>query len=414
MKILLVEPDFPIPPKSKNHKNFLPIGLLKIATYLRDNGSEVLLFRGIPKSIDEEKSLLTFNPNEIWITSLFTYWAIYVKNTVQYFRGLFPKSVIKVGGIYASLFQAEEVKKFTECDEVIQGIIPEVEEYSMTHLPAYDLINNFNNHPIDYQIIHVSRGCKRKCAFCGTWKIEPVFLYKTTIKNEIKFKKIVIYDNNFFMNPRIEDIVNELIELKRQKKIKWIESQSGFDGRILIEKKHLAQMIKKAGFINPRIAWDGHYDQFPIIEEQIKILMEAGYRNSDIYIFMIYNWEIPFEEMEKKRIKCWEWKIQIADCRYRPLNQLYDNFNVRIKGQSIKDYYIHFKTGWTDLTIKQFRTNVRRQNICVRHKFPFYSKILENKKIDKEILKEIKSIQSLEDKIFFLKEKRIDFWLPDK
>ena len=31
MKILLVEPAFPIPPKSKNHKDFLPIGLLKLA-----------------------------------------------------------------------------------------------------------------------------------------------------------------------------------------------------------------------------------------------------------------------------------------------------------------------------------------------------------------------------------------------
>ena len=34
-RVLLVEPNFPIPNKSRNHSNFLPIGLLKIAGYLR-------------------------------------------------------------------------------------------------------------------------------------------------------------------------------------------------------------------------------------------------------------------------------------------------------------------------------------------------------------------------------------------
>jgi len=41
-------------------------------------------------------------------------------------------------------------------------------------------------------------------------------------------------------------------------------------------------------------------------------------------------------------------KQQIADCRYRPLNQLFDNYNPLIKGQTSKDYYIHEEAGWTD------------------------------------------------------------------
>lgn len=44
-KVILVEPDFPIPNKSRNHSNFLPIGLLKIASYFRENGIEVELIR---------------------------------------------------------------------------------------------------------------------------------------------------------------------------------------------------------------------------------------------------------------------------------------------------------------------------------------------------------------------------------
>ena len=68
MKVLLVEPGFPIPPKSKNHRDFLPIGLLKMASYHRDRGDDFELVRG--NKYDWE-----FIPDEIKITSLFTYWA---------------------------------------------------------------------------------------------------------------------------------------------------------------------------------------------------------------------------------------------------------------------------------------------------------------------------------------------------
>lgn len=43
--VLLVEPNFPIPSKSRNHKNFLPIGLLKIASLLRNKYIDVELVR---------------------------------------------------------------------------------------------------------------------------------------------------------------------------------------------------------------------------------------------------------------------------------------------------------------------------------------------------------------------------------
>ena len=409
-KILLVEPDFPIPTKSKNHKNFLPIGLLKIASYLRNKEIEVDLIRGIPKDLFSLLKVKKFSPSEIWITSLFTYWAKYVKDAVQYYKSIFPQSKIIVGGIYASLFSKAEVKEYTGCDEVYQGVISEAEKYP----PAYDLIKNSNPHLIDYQIIHTSRGCKRQCDFCGTWKIEPEFIPKKTIKDEIKFKKLVFYDNNLLMNPYIGKILQELIVLKKEKKIQWCESQSGFDGRILLKKPYLAEEIKEAGFRYPRIAWDCQYKDYDSIEKQINILKEAGYPSKEIYIFMIYNWDISFEEMELKRIKCWDWKVQIADCRYRPLDQLYDNYNGRIIGQTSKDYYIHEQAGWSDTLIKQFRKNVRQQNICVRHGFPFYSKYFEQKRTKKETMRNIKNIDTKKNKIDFLKNNSISYWFPEK
>jgi len=214
------------------------------------------------------------------------------------------------------------------------------------------------------------------------------------------------------MNPYVEDILRELIDLRKDKKIKWVESQSGFDGRILLEKPYLAEMIKDAGFRYPRIAWDWKYEEYSNIKKQIDILINAGYPPKTISIFVLYNWDIPFEEMERKRIKCWEWNVQISDCRYRPLNQLYDNYNPRAIGQTSKDYYIHKKAGWTDELIKQYRKNIRRQNICVRHGFPFYSKSFERKTFGKEIMRNVKRLKTLKEKVEYMNKMGIDYWIP--
>ena len=399
-KILLVEPSFPVPFKSKNHKDYLPIGLLKIGAMHRAKGDLVKLVRG--EKIEQE--IKCFTPDKIMITSLFTYWKPYVVRSVKYYRSLFPNAEITVGGIYASLMP-EDCKNIKGVNHVHLGVVREAENY----LPAYDLIET-NPHPIDYQIIHASRGCERKCSFCGTWKIEPDFIPQKSIKEIIWSERLVFYDNNMLANPCIENILEDIIELKTKKKIVWCESQSGFDGRLIIEKPHLAKMIKQAGFRYPRIAWDWKYKDHPQIKKQLDILMKAGYSSKELYIFVLYNWEISFKEMEEKRIKCFEWGVQIADCRYRPLNQAFDNYNPRKKEQTPEEYYIH--NGWTDNLIKQFRKNIREQNICIRHGFPFYSKAFEHKNFGKTIAKKIKKAENLETKKKILEQMNIDCWFP--
>lgn len=407
--ILLVEPEFPIPTKSKNHKNFLPIGLLKLASYYRAKNYEVDLVRG--KKVSDKFE----TPSRIEITSLFTYWSEYVWDAVKFYREQFPDpelTEIKVGGIYASLhFEKpaflENCKKYQVIP--VKGVQEEAEDF----FPAYDLVKNDDN-SIDYQIVHLSRGCFRKCIFCGTWKIEPEFKGRKKIKPliepgiEIGLKNIVFYDNNLFYNPHIEDILNELADLKKEKKIGWCESQSGFDGRILLRKPHLAKLLKKAGFRYPRIAWDWGYKHWPAMKKQIQILEEAGYNKKNITVFMIYNWEIDFEEMERKRIKCWEWKVQISDCRNRPLSQLYDHYEPLRDQNQGDDYYIH--PNWTDAEVKQFRQNVRRQNICNRQNLAFHSKLLEHKKeYTKERCTKLKSMTPEKAKKYLP-----DLWIPNQ
>lgn len=355
MRYLLVQPKFPIPSKSHNHSSFLPVGLLKLGAWLRDNGHEVELVRGLraPEA----------PPDEIYITSLFTYWASAVWDAVAYYKQLFPNAVVTVGGIYASL--APDHCAQSGCDHVFEGVHAEAEKY----LPAYDLVDT------DFQIVHASRGCIRRCNFCGTYRIEPKYEYKRSVLPEIVRRHLVFYDNNLLANPKIDVILDELSRARFQGRVVTSECQSGFDGRLLTP--DLARKLKAARFRNPRIAWDGPLSDMPEIERQLQMLSDAGYSRRDTYVFMIFNFDLPPEEMIQKADACFGWGVQVADCRFRPLDLFADGYKPMKKTQAPDEYYLH--PGWTDADVRGFRRLVRENNICVRYRIPRsqYDKRLE-------------------------------------
>lgn len=349
-KVLLVEPEFPIPPKSKNHSNFLPIGLLKLASYYRQKGHKIKLNRGNHPA--------GFYPNNILVTSLFTYWSEYVKNTVQYYKKLYPKARIGVGGVYATLMP-EHCKKYTGCNYVFMAQHKEADKCK----PAYDLVN------VDYQIIHGMRGCINQCPFCGIWRIEKLsFKNEKQIEKEICTNHLIFYDNNLLVNPYTKKILKMLANKTYNGRVVKSECQSGFDGRILIKKPYLAKLLKEARFENIRVAWDFPYERHQEVEKWIELLEDAGFNRKEIFVFMIYNWDYKFEELENKRKQCYEWGVQIADCRFRPLTQTFDRYNSRLKEQTSDDYYI--SPFWTDKQVRTFRRRVRMQNICIRYNIP--------------------------------------------
>lgn len=354
--IVLVQPDFPIPAKSKWHHHNVPIGLLKLATYQRRQGNtvELVMANQIPKNA----------PDQVEVTSSFTYWAPYVWDAVEFYKKAYPNAKVRVGGIYATLMPDHCAQ--SGCDEVFIGLHREAEGC----VPAYELVGNPG-----FQIMHASRGCFRRCSFCGVWKIEPEFTFKKSIKDEICSNWIVFYDNNLLANPYINNILNELGDARHGGHRVHFECQCGLDGRLLTPR--LARKLRMAGLREPRIAWDHEYEDWPKIKEQIGMLVEAGYRRVEIQVFMLYNWIHDFVEMERKREKCWEFGVQIIDCRYRPLDQTYDRYNPQAwrSGQTGEDYYIH--SLWTDAHVRKFRKNVRQQNICIRHRFSYYSRELE-------------------------------------
>ncbi len=88
MRVLLVEPNY--------YTQYPPLGLLKLSALFKQQGHEVRFVRGIV--------LVTgFKPDEVYVTSLFTWAWKPVWDVIAFYRQLFPKAVINLGGIYASL-----------------------------------------------------------------------------------------------------------------------------------------------------------------------------------------------------------------------------------------------------------------------------------------------------------------------
>jgi len=181
MRVLLVEPDFPIPAKSRNHSHFLPVGLLKIGTYHKQKGDRVRLVRGHQRN--------GFRPDRILISSSFTYWSDQVHEAAAFYHKAYPKTQVEIGGIYASLMP-KDCKKRSPFAIVTRGL------YRRGAAEKVILDYSLLPEELDYQIVHASRGCSRHCTFCGTWRIEPEFKCKKTILPEIQKQRLVFYDNN--------------------------------------------------------------------------------------------------------------------------------------------------------------------------------------------------------------------------
>ncbi len=353
MKLLLVEPDFPIPDKSRNHSHFLPIGLLKIATYHKEKKNDpVKLVRGLKRC--------GFTPDRVLITSLFTYWSQYVHDAAAFYHKAYPDAQIEIGGIYATLMP-RDCKKRSPFAVVRTGLYRR--GIAETVLPDYSLLPE----QLDYQIVHTTRGCKRKCTFCGTWKIEPDFTYKKTILPEIQKRRLVFYDNNLLANPHIDDILRELAAYRpKGARHLFCESQSGFDLRLLTPER--ARLLRDAHFVNPRLAWDSPHKHWPKVRQAVRMLRKVGYGRKEVFMFMIYNHILPYSEMKKKLEACRRWQVRVIDCRFRPLTSTDDMYRPGPKLQEPGAYYVH--PNWSDRQVRGFRRAVRHQNIAILLNLP--------------------------------------------
>jgi len=293
MHILLVEPPY--------YTRYPPLGLLKLASYHKMLGATVELVRGYQPA--------TRQPDRIYVTSLFTYAWQPVHHAVSFYRALYPKAAITLGGIYATL-----MRKHAELSgaEVCPGINSDLDAL----LPDYSLVAQFGA-----SILFSTRGCIRRCPFCAAPILEPFDPRKTALKSISHLiypghKKVIFWDNNFFANPYWCDIVLEL----KQKRLS-VDFNQGLDARLITEQ--VATELKGLKLEPIRLAYDT-LGQKAAVKRAILLLEEAGFSRRQMIVYLMYNYDdTPLEFLNRLR-DILEWGAVAYPMRYEPIS-IYDS-----------------------------------------------------------------------------------------
>lgn len=245
MKILLVEPDYrygsasfrkaakdPDNQKKRDDESlwYPPIGLLKLATYHRSKEDEVTFVNGCDKSVLNEADLFSHELlwDRIYITTLFTFDWKNVIETINFYKKAVGGSVHKiyVGGIMASIMP-NDIYEATDIHPIV-GVLDSARKI------GFDDDTNIDALTPDYSILdpkiyaindtfyaYATRGCKRKCAWCGVPEIEPEYCeyidVRPMIRDMVRLhgdkSRLKLMDNNVLASPNLEEIVNNLVEL---------------------------------------------------------------------------------------------------------------------------------------------------------------------------------------------------------
>jgi hypothetical protein len=265
MKILLVEPSY--------YTKFPPLGLLKLASYYRSRGNQVKLVRGLHEDVG-------FNPDQIAVTSLFTYAWKQVHEAIDYYHNKFNTAKMKVGGIYASLMPSRLQSAFPFID-VNVGLFEEADKY----LPAYDLLEEVEEwKKWDSTILFTSRGCIRHCPYCVVPQIEGNI--RRTIDDLKRYvypghKRIILWDNNFFASPNWKKLLTELYDIGLP-----LDFNQGVDCRLIDDEK--AGIIAKLRISNIRLAFD-NIDEKNAFTKAVTCFSNSGINRRKIFAYVLYN-----------------------------------------------------------------------------------------------------------------------------
>jgi hypothetical protein len=299
-RVLLVEPNY--------YTRYPPLGLLKLATWHRQKGDEVRLVRGFSEE---------WAPDQIYVTSLFSYAWRPVHAAVRSYRERFPRAHIALGGIYASLLP--DHARLSGADEIHVGLHHEAESC----IPAWDMVPEW-----DGSILFASRGCIRKCGFCSVPKLEgPPADFRLGIRRQVMgyHRRIILWDNNLLGNSNWKPIFRQLIELGKE-----VDFNQGLDARLITEE--VASQIAEIKTKSIRLAYD-----YPGIREGVRRgianLIGAGISKKKIVVYTLYNYiDTPDQFLSKVR-DLLSWGVASYPMRFEPLTSLTKNAYVAPRWQ---------------------------------------------------------------------------------
>ncbi len=369
--ILLIEPGYP--------NKYPPLGLMKLAAYHGSfgRGDRVTFIKG------EDKEVLNRAWDRVYITTLFTFEWKRTASAIDFAiraAGNQPERVF-AGGIAVSLMHeaflneprwagVRFIKGLLDGPPALALELSEDDyEFGFDDLtgtpieelvPDYDILGHIDyNYPVhDAYFGYASRGCVRKCSFCGVPKLEGAqrempplsnLVEKVTARHGEK-KDIVLMDNNITASARYKEVIAEIRDLgftpgaKLNRGVnrsvrRRVDFNQGVDARILAKSEMFLREMSTICISPLRIAFD-HIGVRKVYEKSIR--MAADNQITSLSNYMLYNFmDTPKDLYQRMRlnidlneelgIRIWSFPM-----RYQPVT-LKDRSHV---GKNWNRYYL--------------------------------------------------------------------------
>lgn len=313
--ILLIEPNY--------RNKYPPLGLMKLASYHKSRGDNVRFSKG---NYDD---VLMHAWDRVYVTTLFSFeWkrtADAIDFAIKAARNQ-PERVF-VGGIAASLMHSEFIREPRWAGvRFISGLLDQAPALALQLsadecefgaddiagkpieecVPDYGILDDIDYiYPVhDAYFGYASRGCVRKCHFCGVPKLEgaqkempPLYDLVNGIAEIHGVKKdLILMDNNITASARYREVLAEIrdlgfgagatLEREGRSTKRRVDFNQGVDARILAKSPMYLKEMSSICISPLRIAFD-HIGVRKVYEASVRMAADNGLRSLSNY--MLYN-----------------------------------------------------------------------------------------------------------------------------
>lgn len=375
--ILLVEPGY--------RNKYPPLGLMKIASYHGPFGKKdnVVFVKG------DRAEVLGRPWDRVYVTTLFSFEWKEISKSIEYAINVAgsPRKVF-VGGIAASLMHEQFVKEFKwRGVRFIKGLLSEAPAVALeldefeeelyaddrNGTPIEDLIPDYSiieqiseyyQYPVhDAYFAYASRGCVRKCHFCGVPKLEGAQRDGQSITELVKAvderygprRDLMLMDNNVAASANYRNIIAEIrdlgftpgAKLSRPGKVpvqRRVDFNQGVDARILCKDKMYLEEMATIALKPLRIAFDHIGVRKPY---ETAIRMAHGVGLNDLSNYMLYNFHDTPEDLYARMKLNIDLNVELG-CRIF-------SFPMRYQPTDMKDRS-HIGAHWSRFALRSMQT----------------------------------------------------------
>jgi radical SAM superfamily enzyme YgiQ (UPF0313 family) len=306
---------------------------------------EVLLER----ARDERAEGVSWTPDEIWITSIMTYWCESTVDTVDLMKRLYPKAAIRLGGIYPTLaphhlrhalsarghsFQVVRGRDLSiergkrglivrNPDAIVTGEIPGASNAALDFEGYKEMTRTLEGEERlpKYAILTTSRGCPFDCSYCAQKAYNEGSL-KVRIRpardtfEEIRHKyhtygihAIAFYEDNFLLEkPNIKRLLELLVAHRDEMPHLKLYAPEGVEVRLLHQDLEFVKLMRASGFESVYLpletmsrdvtrAWNRRHSHAGLFEGAVKVCQEANFRLHDMEVNAFVLFGMPDENV---------------------------------------------------------------------------------------------------------------------